>query len=285
MSSLKQSIFWVAFYLVAVVILGQFDYQTTPIIDFAKYFYFMAIIVVPATMFFPAITKVNVFVPMAISGCVYLVLVQVLDRSSAPGGSFAITLLEFILVEAGTWLGYQAASGISHAESLMDALALSAFPNNIHDIELESERIKIELTRSRRYRRPLSLLVVESRSDDQLITHEMLRSVQYDLMNRFTTARVGQIIDDRIRQTDLLLKDTHGRFFVLCPETDINNITLLGERIVQTVKERTSLQIVWGVASFPDEALTFEDLVRTARDRLALSERRVNEQAVVFNSN
>jgi GGDEF domain-containing protein len=284
MSTLKQSIFWVAFYLVAVVIVAQFDTQATPIIDFAKYFYFVAIGVVPATVFFPAISKVNVFVPMAIWGCIYLVLVQTLDRSSAPTGAFAIILLEFILVEAGTWLAYQVALGISHAESLMDALALSAFPNNVHDIELEGQRIKIELTRSRRYHRPLGLLIIQSQTDEQQVTREMLKSVHHDLMNRFTTARIGQIIDDRIRQTDLMLKDSHGRFAILCPETDVNGIAILAERIVQAVKERTSLQISWGVATFPDDALTFDDLLLKARERLKDSASAPKEQIAALNS-
>ena len=48
----------------------------------------------------------------------------------------------------------------------MDALALSAIPNRAHDIESENQRIKVELTRSRRYHRPLSVLVVQLTSAD-----------------------------------------------------------------------------------------------------------------------
>ena len=32
---------------------------------------------------------------------------------------------------------------------------------------------------------------------------------------------------------------------------------------------RTSLRALWGVAAFPEEALTFDDLLQTARERLA----------------
>jgi GGDEF domain-containing protein len=272
MSSLKQSIFWVAFYLIIVVTLAQFDYSSTPIIDFAKYFYLMAIVVIPATVFFPSIAKINFFVPMVIWGCTYLVLAQVLDRSaSAPSGSVAIIVLEFVLVEVGAWLGYQLAFGISHAESLMDALALSAFPNDVHDIDLENKRIKLELTRSRRYDRPLGLVVIESESDDRKIARQMLKSVQQDLMSRFTLARIGQIISDRIRQTDLVLRDHHGRFVILCPETDLESAILLGSRVAQDVEERTDFHVLWGVAAFPEDALTFDDLLLKARERLARS--------------
>ena len=85
---------------------------------------------------------------------------------------------------------------------------------------------------------------------------------------RFTSARVGQIIDERIRQTDLVLRDKRWRFVVLCPETDLGAGLLLAKRITESVHEKTGLPILWGVAAFPEEALTFDDLLRKARERM-----------------
>jgi GGDEF domain-containing protein len=166
----------------------------------------------------------------------------------------------------------------------MDSLALSAFPNRARDIESEGQRIKIELTRSRRYHRPLSLVVIQTETEDEKITREMLKSVQHDLLTRFTSARVGQIIDDRIRQTDLVLRDYKGRFIVLCPETELGNASLLAKRISHAIKERTNLRVLWGVAAFPDEALTFDDLLQKARERLPQSAQVANEAVSVVES-
>jgi hypothetical protein len=179
-----------------------------------------------------------------------------------------VIVLEFILLEVGVWFAHQLALQISHAESLMDALALSAFPNRARDIDSENQRIKIELTRSRRYHRPLSVLVIQTESETEKTAREMQKSVQYDLSSRFSSARVGQIIDDRIRQTDLVLRDYKGRFIVLCPETDLSSASLLAGRIAQAVQERTNLRVLWGTAAFPEEALTFDDLLQKARERL-----------------
>lgn len=226
-------------------------------------------IAMPVTLFFPSISRVSAYVPLLVWAGFYLVLLQTIDRSeSAIAGEFAVIVLEFILLEVGVWFSHQLAVQISHAESVMDALALSAFPNRAHDIEAEDKRIKAELTRSRRYKRPLSIVVVESESDDEKVTREMLKSIQHDLLSRFTSARVGQIIDDRIRQTDLVLRDHAGRFIILCPETNLESAILLSKRIVQSVKERTELHVKFGVAAFPDEALTFDDLLHKARQRL-----------------
>lgn len=282
MTNLKRSFFWAAFYLAVVFVLGQTDYSGRPIINFASYFYLAVILAVPVTLFFPSISRVSMYVPLSVWAGVYLVLLQIIDRGlSANIDEFSVIVLEFVLLEAGVWFAYQLAVQLSHAESIMDALALSAFPNRAHDIEEEQQRIKTELTRSRRYHRPLSLVVIESLGDDEKVAIEMLKGIQHDLMNRFTSARVGQIIDDRIRQTDLVLRDHRGRFVILCPETDLSSAELLAKRITHAIKERTDLQVLFGMAAFPDEALTFDDLLHTARERLTRS-REVSEEKIMI---
>lgn len=269
MTNLKRSFFWAASYIGVIFILGQADYMGRPIINFASYFYLAVIVATPLTLFFPYVSRVSVYVPMSVWAGVYMILLQILDRRrSTENIEFSVIVLEFVLLEIGVWLAYQLAMQISHAESLMDALALSAFPNRTHTIEAEEQRIKVEITRSRRYHRPLSLVIMESETEGEKSTRAMLKSIQHDLSSRFASARVGQIIDDRIRQTDLLLRDHRGRFIIVCPETDLLNATLLAKRISQSVKEKIDLDVYWGVAAFPEDALTFEDLLHMARERL-----------------
>jgi len=280
MTNLKRSFFWAAFYLAVILVLGEFDYSDRPIINFASYFYLVVMVAVPVTLFFPSVSRVSVYIPLFVWAVVYVFLLQMLDRAlSTESIEFPVIVLEFVLLEVGVWFAHQLASQISHAESVMDALALSAFPNRAHDIDSENQRIKIELTRSRRYRRPLSLLIVEAEDGYQKSSPEMLKGIQHDLLHRFTSARIGQIIDDSVRQTDLVARDHRGRFVILCPETDLPSATLLAQRISGVVKDRTSLNVLTGAAAFPEEALTFDDLLQKARERLmhpvALSEEQI----------
>jgi len=281
MTDLKRSFFWAALYLTVIFLFGQTDYSGRPIINFASYFYLAVMVAVPVTLFFPSISKVSVSIPMLVWGGVYMVLLKVIDRTlSTESLELSIIILEFVLLEAGVWFAHQLAVKIGHAESVMDALALSAFPNRVHDIDSENQRIKMELTRSRRYHRPLSVVVINSESEGEKITREMLKSIQHDLQHRFSSARIGQIIDDRIRQTDLVLRDHRGRFVIMCSETDLEGARLLATRISQAITDRTSLKVLWGVAAFPDEALTFDDLLQKARERLIASSVPQSEETV-----
>ena len=258
-----------SFYLAFILILGQTDYAGRPIINFASYFYMATMIAIPATLFFPAISKAPVYFPLLAWAVVYMVILQSIDRMNLTTSiEFSIVVLEFVLLEAGVWIAHQLAVQISYAESLMAALAFGAFPNRVHGIEAESQRIKVELTRSRRYQRPLSLLVIEVEPEIAEVTPPMMKSIQTDLMSRFTFARVSQIIDDLIRQTDLFIKDRRGRHVILCSETNFSSVELLAKRISRTVKDKIGRHASWGSASFPEEALTFDDLLQKASDRL-----------------
>jgi GGDEF domain-containing protein len=270
MTNLKRSFFWAALYLAVIFILGQMDYAERPIINFASYFYLAVLIALPITLFFPGISRLPVYVPLVVWAAIYLLLLQILDRSlSTQSLEFPVIVLEFVLLEVGVWFAFRLAFQISHAESVMDALALGAFPNRVKDIEAEDTRIKTEFTRSRRYRRPLSVLVLQVDYAKKIEVREVVKSIQLDLMNRFTLARIGQIIDDRVRQTDLVMKDHRGHFLLLCPETELASVLLLAKRIEQAIKEQMDLKVIYGAASFPVEALTFDDLMQKAYERLA----------------
>lgn len=269
MSSFRQSIFLVAIYLTAIFILAQFDYSDSPIIDFAKYFYFAVMVAVPVTIFFPNITKVNVAVPIVLWGSIYFAMLQMLDRSiSAPDSNFAIILLEFVLLLLGVWIAYQLADGINHAESILEAMAISAFPNRVRDIHEASRQIKIEINRSRRYYRPLSLIILSAELSSVTSPSSIFLSIQHDLTNRFSLARMSQIIDEHVRQTDMVLRDQQSRFILLCPETNSESSILLAGRITASVKELTGVGLLSGTAVFPDDAINFDDLIDVASRRI-----------------
>jgi hypothetical protein len=266
-TNLKRSFFWIALYLLLVLVFGQLDHTGTPIINFASYFYVTAIIIVPFMIFVPSLHKVSVVVPMFFWGAIYFALLHIIDRARTGSTDVEENILEMVILEVGVWLSYQLAVGIEHSESLMDSLAQATFPHRAVEMDSASEQIKIEFGRSRRYHRPLSLLVVHAFPKDEEVVREMLKSLQRDVLTRLSNARIGQAIGEVIRQTDLLVRDHVGRYVILCPETDSESAVFLAERVRLVVEDRAGLHVNCGVASFPDEALTFEDLLHLARDR------------------
>jgi hypothetical protein len=272
MSSLKRSLFWVAFYLAIIFFLGQLDRVDRPVVNLASYFYILVFIVVPCVVLIPSFYRTPQFISMIFWASVYFALSRVLDRSLSAPNSFETIFIEVVLLELGVWLSYQLAVDLAHSQSLIDTMAQSAFPNQAIEIEEASNLYRNEITRSRRYRRPLSLLIVQVVPENKDVYRQLFKSFQRDLLNRFSSARMGQLIGEQIRQTDILMRDRLGRFIVLCPETDRERVLVLGERIHVVLEEGTGLRITWGCSSFPDEALTFDDLVTRAREQMKSSD-------------
>ena len=80
MTNLKKSLFWIAFYLFTMLVLGQLDRSDTPVINFVAYFYLAAIFIVPVMIFVPSLHKVSVVVPMVFLGAIYFALLRIIDR-------------------------------------------------------------------------------------------------------------------------------------------------------------------------------------------------------------
>ena len=110
MTNLRRSFFWAALYLALILVLGQADYIGRPrIINFASYFYLIAMISVPVTLFFPGVTRVSTKVPMLVWAGIYSLLLLFIDRNlTTTSNDLSIVVLEFVLLEAGVWLAHPA---------------------------------------------------------------------------------------------------------------------------------------------------------------------------------
>lgn len=272
MANLKRTLFWNVIYLLVIVFLGQLDRSSTPIINFAVFFYLLAIFIIPIMIFVPSLHKVSVVVPMFFWGATYLIVMQVVDRSKTGSMNIEVIGLELTLLEIGVWLSYQLSVVIQGSESLMEVLAQGTFPYRATNFDQASDRIKNEFAKSRRYHRPLALVVISPHHNKEESQGAGRRNLQSDMMRHLSNARIGQIVGEEIRQTDFLIKDHFGRYMILCPETTSENAGILSARITRILKTEIGVTAQCGYASFPEEALTFDDLVDLARNRIKSAE-------------
>ena len=128
MSNIKRSLFWVAFYLVLIFLLGQLDRVDRPVINLASYFYILIFIVVPCIVLIPAFYRTPQFISMIFWASVYFGLSRIFDRSLSAPDSFETIFIEVVFLELGVWLSYQLAVDLAHSQSLVDTMAQSAFP-------------------------------------------------------------------------------------------------------------------------------------------------------------
>jgi GGDEF domain-containing protein len=234
---------------------------------------------VVATIMIPALGQWPAYLSLSLWLSLYIAA-KLLVPETHPlfGGTYSyVSLTEVVLLSGATWLARAFAARLKEFEQAVENLTFSTMSQRVRRLSQAEEQIKTELFRSRRHHRPLTLMVVEPEPITfQLAVSRIVREIQEAMMGRYVLTRLGRALSDHLRRTDLLLEqDKRGRFILLCPETDAAASTEVAARVRSTA-EHLGIAVNCGVATFPDEALTFEALLQEAESDLQVRSKLVN---------
>ncbi len=272
MSGLKKHIVLLLLFLVGVFGLERLDFGAPDLLNLHPYAYVLVVLAMILTIIVPQLRQTSVYVLLILWGSIYLVLWWLISFQNKllTSAVMQVTIIELILIVAGVLIAHGLGRHINQLEDTIESIAFGELPGRAPCLEDATEAIKVELTRSRRYNHPLTLLVVEP--DPETIQSNLKRMFQDMKLNtarRYAHARLCQIVNEAARRTDLIFRQTKdGRFVILCPETDPQTSTILANRIQSVARESLGLSVAWGVAAFPAEALTFEELLLKAELKL-----------------
>lgn len=190
-------------------------------------------------------------------------------------------LAELAFVVLVVVLAHRTAAGLDAIDDTLASVAFGESPALALDGPKAANEIHAEMARSRRHDRALSVTVIAPDPGSvELAIEKSGEEVQRALRTRFVKSRFVQAVADQLRRSDLLFEDPEtGRLVILSPETTTEGTALLVNRIRESTR-RLRLGFTSGSASFPTHALTFEQLVSRAEDRLTPIEGRPSLRAV-----
>jgi len=281
MSDLKLSITILVSYIIFVLGISNIDSFQSSVLDFnPAFFILVAVIVFSELLVTGSLIRLGVKISNYAAILFWLIIyigiwMFILDDTSP----VEVQAIQMVLVAISAGLAYDVGSRIGQLDKTLDGLSANAYPNRVREIQDARDLIAAEITRSRRYHHPMSILTFRLNGQRNRKAWKGYEPLEIEMLERFTAAKVSQILCDLARNTDLVLRDKDGHFVLLCPETDTNKVAILAERISVAVDDNLKADIDWGSAAFPDEALTFDDLLQTARGRLSSQavEKRLNE--------
>ncbi len=267
MNELRKIFVLLVLYLLLVFSVGEIFSDYGMVFQFPSHFYFLIVAVVFTNLFVPRLSWMSVTTLLGFWAMIFFIVAYFYTRVN---GLEYIQILgvEFILIEVAVWMSYQLNMQLRATESLMESLAYSTYTNRTVNLRQATERIEVEMMRSRRHHRPLSLILFrpeEISSKEKKESYELMRD---DLLKHFVNARIGQIMTNELRQTDLILRDTNGYFVIMCAETTKESSILLAKRIQAAINSNMGTSAQWSIASFPEEALTFDELLNQAKANL-----------------
>jgi len=141
------------------------------------------------------------------------------------------------------------------------------------DPEMARRIIEHEFIRGRRYNHPITALVIEPNQDtiqEDSIYQQAILEIQQTLHEHYVTNKLTQVIERETRLTDLVVEwDKQGRFVIVCPETTAEASGKLIERLQSAIKDSLGISILYGIASFPNDARTFDAVLEKAESQLS----------------
>ncbi|MCD4754095.1 MAG: hypothetical protein K8R40_13580 [Anaerolineaceae bacterium] len=172
---------------------------------------------------------------------------------------------EIFVITFGLNLSSKISILMDEVQTIVEKVSFSMIKTPAQFDNLSSE-IEKEVSRSIRYGRPLSLLVVDIAKDLSVkIKDDQLSNLQSEMVENYFQARVNQEIINLTRKVDIVtVTKTFGRFFILCPESDRRSIDYLGERILMMLEDKFDASMRWGGAEINDENTNFEKLNEAA---------------------
>jgi len=140
-----------------------------------------------------------------------------------------------------------------------------------------SQRLQIEIKRAERYKRNLSLLIIDI--DDFKDINDQFGHNQGDE----TLKKLVQILQKNIRNCDILARYGGDEFVALLPETNTRNTGIVGEKlrkavamnlfIMQESIKKKAITVSIGIANFPADSYSPESLIERADQRLYLAKK------------
>jgi hypothetical protein len=138
------------------------------------------------------------------------------------------------------------------------------------DIQSAMPRIHADLTRSRHYQRPLSVIVLNFPEINTQAAIQKMETAFYKLIRgKFTLSRLAKIVHGELRAMDFVLKDGSDHNLILvCPEIGPESIPEVTKHLEQAIQRELGIRPRYASASFPDDGLTFDGLRQRASENL-----------------
>lgn len=270
MKSLRLWIIVLTIHLAIFFNIERLDFATENFIDINSFVYVLGLIALITTIGVPMFRRTALPILIATWASLYLLTKLFLGRPLLGGIYTYLSITELSLLLILIWLAYKVAISLQEFMEAVESIALTNNNKRIKPITEADEEIQIEMFRSRHNHHPLSVILVELEPESlQGALHHAVQEVQETILRNYVINNIAHNLSKYLRRTDLILEQRgQGRFLIMCPDTTTVDLKLLVEYIQAVATEQLGTSIACGAATFPDEAITFEELVNRAESDL-----------------
>ena len=226
----------------------------------------LAVIVIPRV----ARSKVAYALMLSAVAAILVSAQILLTRDGTIDLDWGVLSVEMVIIATVTWLirlYVKEADNGDRTDGQISKTGTRRLPSDAKAI------LDYEFVRARRYTRPLSIILLES---------DRPRSDTGDDGKRepASNSQPASALLNVLRRTErVLASDDQGRSLIICPETTLDQAKILVDRLNLAIASGVAgISKVSAVASFPEDGLTLEAILRCAENRLPNKPRLLKHQ-------
>jgi GGDEF domain-containing protein len=236
-------------------------------INIASFVYVYVLICSLAMLFFRPLLRTRFFWLFLISISPYFVL-KVWYYQNLLGLSLPLTITEMAAIGLTIFLSRQLAYELVEMRETVTNMIINPLTKGINPFETSQNQINKEIRRARQHQQEVSLLAVRvSEPSLQLNRNRFIRELENEIIQKYINARVGKIFVDQLHITDIV-SQRGDQFVILLPQTGKEDTSKIAHRLQSNAQDMLGITIKIGAATFPEEALTFEELMESAEQKM-----------------
>jgi hypothetical protein len=270
MRRLPRAITGLIFYLLVFFNLERITLQDTSIIDIKGFVYVLLSIFVVLILQVNFVRRQPAGVLLLSASILYLIgkFFVFYYFTNWDENTIYLIITEISLIWIGILIARIAGAAMVDFQDAVESITFSHL-EKAKDISAAQSEIQTEFYRSRRYNYPLTLIVVQPDTNPlEYNPHIAVREIQQSMLGRYATVSLVRELSNNLRLLDTVidLKD-NMRFAILSPQTEEDKAENLINRI-NNIANNMGISVTCGHATFPKDALTFEELLRSASDHM-----------------
>lgn len=185
------------------------------------------------------------------------------------GAALALTITEVLAIVVSMILARQLGEAIANVETTFEDMTFRqiGLPPMFYDSATDEDLYR-EVKRSRRFRHPLTLLVVRPEFDAEGVQmNRLLREMQQKMAARYVNARLASLLSENLRDCDLVAIEK-DEFVIVLPEMPEEEAQTIIRDMHSHVADNLGVTLRIGEAYFPNKAITLSGLISVANDQL-----------------
>ena len=242
----------------------------TELIDIARSTYFLVTIFGVLGVILPQWRRIPAALLLALASLAFAVTKLLYNRPYWGDGYTYVTLFELTAVLLTVTLAHRVGQLTADFGETLRTLLFSGLEGRIHPAEQAEVIVSREMQSARRGNHALSLLLIEPDTRDAKIDLTITaQEIQRLFARRLALVSLTRLFAANLRGSDSIVDDSnHGRWLLMTSEVQRAQTSAILKRLNEQTTRGFGIKLRFGVASYPEQGLTFEDLVAKAEQDL-----------------